>query len=93
MGGRNTPTPTTKEQYTYDTSAFAFGIGGKPGNKEVNSNNNTCKHKSPRAAGKKGAEGKEDASMESQKEGVGDLIPPKLFTSIKEQMNGDFRGN
>jgi hypothetical protein len=76
MGGRNTPTPTTKEQYKYNTSAFAFGSGGKTGNKEVNSNNNTRKHKSPRAAGKKGAESEEDASMELPKEEAGDLIPP-----------------
>jgi hypothetical protein len=84
MGGRNTPTPTTKEQYKYNTSVFAFGSGSKTGNKEANSNNNTRKHKSPHVAGKKGGEGKEDTSMESQKEGVRDLIPPELFTSIEE---------
>jgi hypothetical protein len=58
MGGCNTPTPTTKEQHKYYMSAFAFCSGGKTDNKEVNYNNNTRKGKSPRAAGKNGAEGR-----------------------------------
>jgi hypothetical protein len=70
MGGGNTPTPTTtSKQYQHnDTSAFAFGGGGKTGNKKGvsgNGNNSTRKRKSPRSLGKNGADGKEDAKMES----------------------------
>ncbi len=100
MGGCNTPTPTTtSKQYQHnDTSAFAFGGGGKTGNKKGvsgNGNNSTRKRKSPRSLGKNGADGKEDASMESREEvateqGGGiknNIIDPDLFTEVEENMN------
>jgi hypothetical protein len=93
MGGGNTPTPTTtSKQYQHnDTSAFAFGSGGKTGNMKGvsgNGNNSTRKCKSPRSLGKNGADGEEDASMESREEvateqggGVkSNIIDPDLFT-------------